>query len=54
VATQVEVAQRRLVDGVSREEYRATVDVLQRLTSNMEGAGAVSSGLADTSVNASG
>ena len=35
---QVDVTRRRLVDGVTREEYLATVEVLQRMTTNLEGA----------------
>ena len=38
LAEQVDVTRRRLVDGVTREEYRATVAVLQRMTANLEGA----------------
>jgi DNA-binding MarR family transcriptional regulator len=37
---QVDVTRRRLVDGVTREEYLATVEVLQRMTANLEGEGA--------------
>jgi hypothetical protein len=40
LAEQVDVTRRRLVDGVTREEYRATVKVLQRMTANLEGEGA--------------
>jgi hypothetical protein len=36
IAEQVDVTQRRLVHGVSQEEYRATVDVLRRLAANLE------------------
>jgi DNA-binding MarR family transcriptional regulator len=38
IAEQVAVTQRRLVHGVSQEEYRATVDVLRRLAANLEDA----------------
>jgi hypothetical protein len=38
LAEQVDLTRRRLVDGVTREEYRATVEVLQRMTTNLEGA----------------
>jgi hypothetical protein len=38
IAEQVGVTRRRLVDGVTREEYLATVEVLQRMTANLEGA----------------
>jgi hypothetical protein len=38
IAEHVDVTRRRLVDGVSREEYLATVEVLQRMTANLEGA----------------
>ncbi len=37
IAEQVDVTRRRLVDGVSREEYLATLEVLQRMTANLEG-----------------
>ena len=40
LAEQVDVTRRRLVDGVAREEYLATVEVLQRMTANLEGASA--------------
>jgi DNA-binding MarR family transcriptional regulator len=40
LAEQVDVTRRRLVDGVTREEYLATVEVLQRMTANLEGEGA--------------
>jgi hypothetical protein len=38
IAEHVDVTRRRLVDGVTREEYLATVEVLQRMTANLEGA----------------
>ncbi len=38
IAEHVAVTRRRLVDGVAREEYLATVEVLQRMTTNLEGA----------------
>jgi hypothetical protein len=38
IAEQVDLTRRRLVDGVTREEYLATVKVLQRMTANLEGA----------------
>jgi hypothetical protein len=38
IAGHVDLTRRRLVDGVSREEYLATVEVLQRMTANLEGA----------------
>ena len=37
IAEQVDASRRRLVDGVSRAEYLATVEVLQRMTANLEG-----------------
>jgi DNA-binding MarR family transcriptional regulator len=37
LAEQVDLTRRRLVDGVTREQYRATVEVLQRMTANLEG-----------------
>src|SRR5215208_6820168 len=40
LAEQVDATRRRLVDGVTREEYLATVEVLQRMTANLEGEGA--------------
>jgi hypothetical protein len=40
LAEQVGVTRRRLVDGVTREQYLATVEVLQRMTANLEGEGA--------------
>jgi DNA-binding MarR family transcriptional regulator len=40
LASQVDATRRRLVDDVTREEYRATVEVLQRMTANLEGEGA--------------
>jgi hypothetical protein len=36
IAEDVNVTRRRLVDGVSREEYVATVEALQRMTANLE------------------
>jgi hypothetical protein len=38
IAEHVDVTRRRLVDGVTREQYLATVEVLQRMTANLEGA----------------
>jgi DNA-binding MarR family transcriptional regulator len=38
LASQVDATRRRLVGGVSREEYRATVEVLRRMAANLEGA----------------
>ena len=38
IAKHVDVTRRRLVDGVTQEEYLATVEVLQRMTANLEGA----------------
>ena len=38
IAEHADVTRRRLVDGVAREEYLATVEVLQRMTANLEGA----------------
>jgi DNA-binding PadR family transcriptional regulator len=38
LASQVEVTRRRLGGGVTREQYRATVEMLQRMTANLEGA----------------
>jgi hypothetical protein len=38
VAEKVDVTRSRLVDGIAREEYLATVQVLQRMTANLEGA----------------
>jgi DNA-binding MarR family transcriptional regulator len=38
LASQVDATRRRLVGGVTREEYRATVEVLQRMAANLEGA----------------
>jgi len=38
LAEQVDITRRRLVDGVTQEEYLATVKVLQRMTTNLEGA----------------
>src|SRR4029453_18426828 len=40
LAEQVDDTRRRLVDGVTREEYLATVEVLQRMTAHLEGGGA--------------
>jgi DNA-binding MarR family transcriptional regulator len=40
IAEHVDVTRRRLVDGVTREEYLATLEVLQRMTANLEGEGA--------------
>lgn len=37
IAGKVDVTRSRLVDGVAREEYLATVQVLQRMTANLEG-----------------
>lgn len=36
IAKHVDVTRRRLVDGVSREEYLGTVEVLQRMAANLE------------------
>jgi hypothetical protein len=38
IAERVDLTRRRLVDGVAKEEYLATVEVLQRMTANLEGA----------------
>jgi DNA-binding MarR family transcriptional regulator len=38
IAEQVDITRRRLVDGIARQEYLATVEVLQRMTANLEGA----------------
>ena len=38
LAEQVDRTRRRLVDGVTREEYLATVEVLQRMAANLEDA----------------
>jgi hypothetical protein len=38
IAERVDVTRSQLVDGVAREEYLATVQVLQRMTANLEGA----------------
>jgi DNA-binding PadR family transcriptional regulator len=38
IAEAVDVTRSRLLDGVVREEYLATVQVLQRMTANLEGA----------------
>ena len=40
IAEKVDVTRNQLVDGVAREEYLATVQVLQRMTANLEGAAA--------------
>ena len=40
LAEQVDLTRRRLVDGVTQEEYLATVAVLQRMTANLEGTAA--------------
>jgi DNA-binding PadR family transcriptional regulator len=37
IAGRVDVTRSRIVDGVAREEYLATVQVLQRMTANLEG-----------------
>ncbi len=38
VAEKVAVTRSRIVDGIAQEEYLATVQVLQRMTANLEGA----------------
>jgi DNA-binding MarR family transcriptional regulator len=38
IAERVDITRRRLVDGVAHQEYLATVEVLQRMTANLEGA----------------
>jgi hypothetical protein len=38
IAEHVDVTRHQLVDGVTREQYLATVGVLQRMTTNLEGA----------------
>jgi DNA-binding MarR family transcriptional regulator len=38
IAEHADVTRRRLVDGIAREEYLGTVEVLQRMTANLEGA----------------
>jgi DNA-binding MarR family transcriptional regulator len=38
LASQVDATRRRLVGGVTREQYRATVEMLQRMAANLEGA----------------
>jgi hypothetical protein len=38
IAEHVDIARRRLVDGIAREEYLATVEVLQRMAANLEDA----------------
>jgi len=40
IAEHADITRRRLVDGVAREEYLATMAVLQRMTANLEGASA--------------
>jgi hypothetical protein len=40
IVEQVDVTRRRLIDGVTHEEYLATVKVLERMTANVEGEGA--------------
>lgn len=40
LAEQVDLTRRRLVTGIAREEYLATVEVLQRMATNLEGAAA--------------
>jgi DNA-binding MarR family transcriptional regulator len=40
IAEHVGVTRRRLVDGVSEAQYHATVEVLVRMTANLEGEGA--------------
>ncbi|MFD0744441.1 hypothetical protein ACFQ1L_23455 [Phytohabitans flavus] len=40
IAEKVNVTRRQLVNGVTREEYLATVQVLQRMTDNLEDAAA--------------
>ena len=40
LASQVDATRHRLVGGVTREEYLATVEVLQRMATNLEGEGA--------------
>ena len=37
IAEKVDMTRSRLVNGVAREEYLATVQVLQRMTANLEG-----------------
>jgi DNA-binding MarR family transcriptional regulator len=37
IAQQVDLTRRQLVAGIAREEYLATVEVLQRMTANLEG-----------------
>lgn len=37
IAEKVDVTRSQLVDGVTREEYLATVQVLRRMTANLEG-----------------
>jgi hypothetical protein len=43
IVEQVDVTRRRLIDGVTQEEYLAVVKVLQRMTANLEGEGAPAS-----------
>lgn len=38
IAEKVDVTRSRLIDGIAREEYLATVQTLQRMTANLEGA----------------
>ena len=38
IAEEVDVTRGRLVDGIAREEYLATVQVLRRMATNLEGA----------------
>jgi DNA-binding PadR family transcriptional regulator len=40
IAEKVDVTRSRLIDGIAREEYLATIQVLQRMTANLEGAAA--------------
>jgi hypothetical protein len=37
IAEHVDITRRRLVGGVTREEYLATVEVLQRMAADLEG-----------------
>jgi hypothetical protein len=39
-AEQVDTTRRRLLDGVTQQEYLATLEVLQRMTANLERQGA--------------
>jgi hypothetical protein len=43
IAEHVDVTRRRLVEGVTREEYVATMQILQRMTANLEADGASAS-----------